>query len=315
MLERFDTSEIAINDREAYWHDVICRLYCVADAAISPDIAKPFNATVVQRPMAAIDVGEVIAPALAYSRRTDNVRRSPSDDFLASLLLEGEAHLEQGGRRTVQRVGDIVLYDTARPFEYVFPTDYRLILLKVPRKHLLSRLPDAERLTAIALDGRSPMGSLAASLIRSTAGLENALEHVAAAKVSASTLDIFAAAVETELRGQKGLDNRHNDILGRAKDYMLANLSDSELDVEEVANAIGVSSRTLNRIFAAHGTTASRYLWQQRLEASHASLNEGRAQHVAEVAVACGFSDFSHFSRVFKRTYGVAPNTLLKRRP
>lgn len=314
MLEHFDTSEIAVEEREAYWHDVICRLYCVADSVIAPDSAKPFYARVAQRPMASIGVGEVAAPALTYSRRNDNVRHSPSDEFLASLMLEGEAHLEQDGRRTIQRVGDIVLYDTAKPFEYSFPSDYRLVLLKVPRKHLLSRLPDAERLTAIALDGRTPMGTLAASLIRSTAGLESDLEPVAAAKVSASTLDIFAAAVETELRGQRGLCSRHGDILQRAKDYMLANLSDSEVDVEQISNAIGVSSRTLNRIFAAHGTTASRYLWQQRLEASHASLSEGRAQHVAEAAVACGFSDFSHFSRIFKRAYGVAPNTLLKRR-
>jgi transcriptional regulator GlxA family with amidase domain len=127
-------------------------------------------------------------------------------------------------------------------------------------------------------------------------------------------MDIFAAAFETELRGQKGMCDRHGDILLKAKEYMVANLSDSDLDVDGISNAIGVSTRTLNRIFAADGTTASRWLWQKRLEASHASLSEGRAQHVGEVAVACGFSDFSHFSRIFKRAYGVAPNTLVKRR-
>jgi AraC-like DNA-binding protein len=315
MVEQFDTSEIAAGERVSYWHDVICRLYCVSDSSISPASVDQFNAKVSQRSIANVGIGQVQASPLLYSRRTDDVRRSPSEDFLASLLIKGQAHLEQNGRHTMQRVGDIVLYDTARAFKYEFPDDYSMVILKIPRKQLLSRLPDAERLTAIALDGQSSFGALAASVIRSTAGLEHDLEPFAAAKVSASVMDIFAAAFETELRGQRGITDRHGDILQRAKDYMQANFSDSDLDVEQISSAIGVSTRTLNRIFASDGTTASRWLWQKRLEASYASLSEGRAQHVGEVAVACGFSDFSHFSRIFKRTYGVAPNTLVKRRP
>jgi transcriptional regulator GlxA family with amidase domain len=187
-------------------------------------------------------------------------------------------------------------------------------LLKIPRKQMLCRLSDAERLTAIALDGKSAMGALAGAVIQGAANVNADLEPCAASKLAASVIDIFAASIETEFRGVKGMPERHGDILERAKNYIQANLGDSELDVEMVSNAIGVSRRTLNRIFAAHGTTAARWLWQKRLEASHTTLTEGRSQHIADVAIACGFSDFSHFSRAFKKTYGIAPNTLVKRR-
>jgi AraC-like DNA-binding protein len=178
----------------------------------------------------------------------------------------------------------------------------------------LCRLPDGERLTSITLSAKTPLGALVGGVMRNVVALEAGMPECASARVSASTLDILSAAFETELKGQRGLGDRYGRILERAKEYMRANLSDSELGIERVADALGVSSRTLNRVFAAEGTTAIRWLWQKRLEASHIVLSEGRAHHVGEVAVACGFSDFSHFSRSFKRTFGAAPHTFVRRR-
>ncbi|AUT76250.1 helix-turn-helix domain-containing protein [Paraburkholderia hospita] len=314
MIEQFDTSAVMARERLAYYHDVICRLYCHVDLPSFENAEDVFRARVTQKPIATIGVGDIAAPGLQYVRTTTDLSRTPSDEFLASLLVQGSASLEQSGRQTKQNVGDIVLYDTARAFKYNFSSDYRIILLKIPRRQMLCRLSDAERMTAIALNGQSTMGALAGAVIRGAANVDAELEPCAASKLAASIIDIFAAAVETEFRDTKGALERHGDVLQRAKTYIEANLGDSELDVEMVSNAIGVSRRTLNRIFAAHGTTAARWLWQKRLEASHTSLTEGRSQHIADVAVACGFSDFSHFSRAFKKTYGVAPNTLVKRR-
>jgi AraC-like DNA-binding protein len=314
MIEQFDTSAVLARERLAYYHDVICRLYCHVDLPDYADSEDVFRARVTQKPIGIIGLGEIAAPGLEYVRTPGDLSQTPSDEFLASLLLQGSASLEQCGRQTIQNVGDIVLYDTARAFKYRFSSDYRILLLKIPRKQMLCRLADAERLTALTLNGRSTMGALAGAVIKGAADIDTELEPCAASKLAASIVDIFAASWETEFRGEKGALERHGEVLQRAKRYIEANLGDSELDVEAVASAIGVSRRTLNRVFAAHGTTAARWLWQKRLEASHNSLSEGRSQHIADVAIACGFSDFSHFSRTFKKTYGIAPNTLIKRR-
>lgn len=313
MVEQFDTSAVVPRDRLNHYHDVICRLYCHVDLPAYADQADRFRAHVLQKPIGFIGIGDIAAPGLRYLRTNDDLRQTPSEDFLASLLVEGSATLEQSGRSAVQKVGDIVLYDTARAFKYSFSSDYRIVLLKIPRKQMLCRLPDAERLTAITLDGQSAMGALAGSVIRGTSRISSDLEPCASSKLAASVVDIFAASAETEFHDLKGMLERHGSILHRAKDYIEANLGDSELDVDAICNAIGVSRRTLNRIFASDGTTAIRWLWQKRLEASHIALTEGRSQHIADVAIACGFSDFSHFSRAFKKAYGVAPNTLIRR--
>lgn len=313
MVECFDTLDVPAGERASYWRDTIGRLFCPAEFSISQESEDRFNARVTQKPIAFLGIADLEAPALSYTHRSEHVRNVSGDDFLASLLVRGEGCLEQSGRQTRQRPGDIVLYDTVRPFDYDLQSDYHMILLKIPRRQLLCRLPEAERLTAIALEGQSAMGSLAANIIRGVAFLNDAqLEPAAAAKVGASVVDIFAAALETELRSQTGMCDRHGQILKKIKSYIQANLDDCELDLEKVSQALGVSPRTLNRIFASDNTTAARWLWQKRLEASHALLSEGRVQHVADAAIACGFSDFSHFSRAFKRAFGVAPNKLIK---
>ncbi len=43
-------------------------------------------------------------------------------------------------------------------------------------------------------------------------------------------------------------------------------------------------------------------------------LKEGHARNVTEAALRFGFSDLSHFSRAFRKVYGMSPLTLKKLR-
>ena len=95
-------------------------------------------------------------------------------------------------------------------------------------------------------------------------------------------------------------------------DYMQARLEDPDLDVESIAHALNVSQSTLSRAFASEGTTVIRHLWKLRLDAGHLALREGRVSRVLDIALGCGFANASHFSRMFKDTYGVLPHTLLR---
>jgi len=88
---------------------------------------------------------------------------------------------------------------------------------------------------------------------------------------------------------------------------MRSNLHDPALDVGSIARALNTSPRTLNRAFAANGTTPMRWLWRQRLDAAHRALALDRARSVMDIAFSYGFSDVSHFNRVFRKAFGTSP--------
>jgi len=103
-------------------------------------------------------------------------------------------------------------------------------------------------------------------------------------------------------------------MLARAKQFMLDRLSDSALDTGVITSSLGIGPRTLQRMFAAEGTTAMRWLWQQRLNASRRALAQGEVAQVSDAAMRYGFSNFSHFSRAFKEAFGVSPRTVAEGR-
>jgi len=61
------------------------------------------------------------------------------------------------------------------------------------------------------------------------------------------------------------------------------------------------------RVFSALvGEPPHRYLLRSRLRHAAAMLNDGA--HVTEAAVKSGFADIDHFSKMFRRRYGIPPS-------
>ena len=79
------------------------------------------------------------------------------------------------------------------------------------------------------------------------------------------------------------------------------------LDRAAMARIAGVSARHLDRLFATHlHTTFLDQYHRIRLQHAHRLLKQSPLS-VSEIAVAAGFSSLSHFSRLFRAIYSVAP--------
>jgi AraC-like DNA-binding protein len=98
-------------------------------------------------------------------------------------------------------------------------------------------------------------------------------------------------------------------LLFRAKAIIESHLHDHSLNTEKVAELIGISSRYLQDLFRADGATVSDFIWKKRLEKSRRDLADPlrSAESIAQIALACGFADFGHFSRRYKDAFGVSP--------
>jgi AraC-like DNA-binding protein len=80
-----------------------------------------------------------------------------------------------------------------------------------------------------------------------------------------------------------------------------------DLCVAELAARVKMSSAEFARRFkGTTGETTSQYLLRHRLELASAALRQPHPS-LAQVAVDCGFFDQAHFTRHFKRRYGLTP--------
>ena len=94
--------------------------------------------------------------------------------------------------------------------------------------------------------------------------------------------------------------------LRRAVEFIEANLA-SPIGVAEIATAAGISAYHFSRAFRhATGKPPYAFLLDRRLVRAKQLLAKGDASLTA-VAQQCGFSSLSQFSRMFSRSFGVAP--------
>lgn len=83
-----------------------------------------------------------------------------------------------------------------------------------------------------------------------------------------------------------------------------------DLSMEEIANYTGRSLATFKRDFAkVSDLTPQKWLIKRRLEAAHELIKSGK-KRVTEACFDVGFKNLSHFSKVYKETYGYAPSMI-----
>jgi AraC-like DNA-binding protein len=86
-----------------------------------------------------------------------------------------------------------------------------------------------------------------------------------------------------------------------------SNRSPKALSVTEMARHFNITTRTFQRRMEKHtGTSLSNFCYEIRLQKSR-SLLAGNFS-VSEISELMGFSSPSHFSREFKKTYGITPS-------
>lgn len=146
------------------------------------------------------------------------------------------------------------------------------------------------------------------------AGLDLAIELIADAHGVALAARVGEWYIRTQERGGGGaqrasLAQRYRAShpgLRASLGAMEGNLSEP-LAREALAVAAGVSVRQLERLFATHiGRTIGQEYLRLRLDTAIRLLRETELARI-EIAVACGFSNVSHFSRAFRERFGMTP--------
>src|SRR5699024_3526247 len=129
-------------------------------------------------------------------RRTPTeIAQSTQDYFLVSIQTQGEGFVIQDGRVARLGPGDFALYDSTRPYELSFYSDYQQYVLQIPGPVVRSKLRDPEQLTAQPVRSTHGAGRLVINMIDSLAASSDTLEPSSVAAASEGVENIVVAGL------------------------------------------------------------------------------------------------------------------------
>ena len=266
---------------------------------------ETFAGTMDHRGDAECGVTAIRSGAGRVVRSAEHLSSSPDDVALFSVQVRGSSRVEQDGRQARLAAGDGVLYLTRREYELTFPEPAELAILQVPAERLGL---DAGSLAALAA---RPLRIRHDAALRTFTRVVRSL--VSERPVIPETDQALRVATEmlgSVFRHHRAAPNRarsHAALFASFDRIVHERLDDPRLDVSALASAERVSARTVHHVFAERGTTPAAYIRDVRI---------GRAQRLlaatslplADIAVRCGSSDASVFSRTFRAVTGLTPS-------
>jgi AraC-like DNA-binding protein len=103
--------------------------------------------------------------------------------------------------------------------------------------------------------------------------------------------------------------------LAAALDYIASHFADPELSLAKVAQSFGISPRYLQRLLESSGTSFTAHVTELRLKHALMLLTAESLfdVHICDIALQAGFSDISHFNRLFRARFGDTPRGVRKR--
>ena len=96
--------------------------------------------------------------------------------------------------------------------------------------------------------------------------------------------------------------------------YYIQSRYNDRVTLTDTAKHCAVSPEHLSRVFKKEtGFGFNEYLNLYRLKKAESMLKNGSKKTVAQVALACGFSDSNYFSAAYKKLHGISPSQVKKR--
>ena len=108
------------------------------------------------------------------------------------------------------------------------------------------------------------------------------------------------------------VSRRTDKLFTRISGVIKDSFADPDFGPAQAAAKAGISLRYLHKLFMERGLTCQEFIYSRRLDrAAHllgrrASL--ATEQPLSGIAYACGFNDYAHFSRKFRKRYGQSPS-------
>ncbi|MFK3730322.1 helix-turn-helix domain-containing protein [Streptomyces sp. NPDC088090] len=302
------TDSVPDEEKATYWNEVVSRT--LVPMTVSPRGTDPFDGRIATHHVGYLQVSTVEADAKFVSRTPALITPSPDALLAVGVQVSGTATFAQGGRSTQVGEGEMVVYETGRPYSFDYPRRFTTHVFQFPRHALTVPDGDIRRIAGSAIRTSGGVGAVFFPFLSALASTAGAHPPVIAHRLADDFADLLGTLItERAHPSGAGPDTASGALLLRVRDHIDRNLGDPDLSPDRIARAHAISVRYLHKLFEGEGTTVCRLIQRRRLEECGRELaRRGRATpSVSAVAHRWGFGSPAHFSRAFRAAYGVSP--------
>lgn len=306
LSSSFSTADLAPADRALAWRDRIWSHFGGLESDFYGD--RDFDGRIDgQR------AGDAVLTHLKAGRhrvlRSDGMARAADDAYLKIVApVAGCAGVRQHGRTAWVRPGSWTIYDMSAPYVIDNPDRAEHMILMLPKAGVAEAGLALQPLMARPLDGARGLARLTRRAMHDhwhalpdmQGDLARQAGELLARLVRLSLLELAGTPTDA------GLKAAQKD---RVRLLVEQHLGDPALSVAGIAQALACSKRYLHKLFEDEDATLTAYILKRRLEACARALRSAAdARSLTGIALACGFTNMSHFSRAFRAHTGASPS-------
>ena len=309
QIRTYSTEGLMPADRLVFWNDCIGQF--ITSIETTPGDFDRYNSWLNVADCGAVTMLDATSEPACNSHAKKFVNSGTERLFVLHVQKSGESVSSQDGRDALLLPGDFALCDTARSFDVSFAEPHRILVVCIPEKELLRRVPNVEDLMCIRMPAESGINAIIGSLIDRFWNLcDQGLDQRMRDRISANLLDLLAtsySAVHSRSVAESSLLTSRRILI---KEYIEQNLGDESLAPSMIADRFGYTPSYIHHIFKGENESISHYIIRRRVEEASKALADPRfdGRSIGEIAYSWGFNSLSHFGRAFKCRTGKTPS-------
>jgi AraC-like DNA-binding protein len=306
---RFTTDELPERDRLTRWREEFGRTIVSVDiASLAPD--APFRAEALLQRLPGVHIALCDGSAAELERTRSQA--AASDDSIGMIVNLGEpAFALQRDVEVALDVGDAVLVRPDEPGRLRGITHLALVF---PRAPLAERLHDLDGVFMKKIPGSRNALRLFLRYLRVIQSDMEPAEPALQQAIVDHIHDLAALAIganrDTLEQGKGALAAAR---LAAIVEHIGRHFADPALSVARVAHQQDISPRYVQELLEQSGTSFVARVNELRLKRAFTLLTRFPNRPVAEIAAQVGFSNVSHFNRLFRLRFGDTPSGVRSR--